>query len=404
MCRQPRKALVLIPLLLFCPAFSVCQSQAQSVLCREGIGSFGATLGNGITVHVGAAREGGLAKRACAAKLSWKQQELVVEADAAEIDLDAFGVDFGIGAPAAAFQLKRSGTDCCMEYRIYSMQKPFRLFRAITGGGFFSAADVDLDGRIEIWATDARAVNGFDGLSLSEIDFPPMIVFRFEHDRLLDVSAEFQPYFEQEIARIQEEISPRDLQDFRNSDGKLSETPTPANAERLHRLRVAKTMTLEIVWAYLYSGRDLEAWRALAKMWPPSDLERIRGEVMKAQARGLHRQADDTVSGPLLKKKKPVPIFDVDKLSAAGSTPRVIPPRAIQLDLPPPQAGIGPPNHMLLDLVIDAAGKVRSAEPTETAAYPREWSETALAWKFIPAFRDGRPVASRLRINVLPKR
>jgi hypothetical protein len=54
---------------------------------------------------------------------------------------------------------------------------------------------------------------------------------------------------------------------------------------------------------------------------------------------------------------------------------------------------------MLLDLVIDAAGKVRSAEPAEMAAYARGWIETALAWKFIPAFRDGRPVASRLRIS-----
>jgi hypothetical protein len=142
-----------------------------------------------------------------------------------------------------------------------------------------------------------------------------VIVFRFEHDRLLDVSAEFRSYFEQEIAKIQEEISPRDLQDFRNSDGKLAETLTPANAERLHRLRTAKTMTLEIVWAYLYSGREEKAWRALAKMWPPDDIERAREKILKARARGLHGEADGTASGPLPKKKKQVRILELDKLS-----------------------------------------------------------------------------------------
>lgn len=402
--RPQRRMLLayLLPLLLW-PSLSICQTQAHTILCHEGYGTFAASLSDGVTVHVGAAREQGLAKRACAATLSSKHQELPVETNADQIDIDAFGVDFGTGAPAAAFQIRKSDKDCCMEYRIYSLKESFHLLRTITGAGFFSASDVDLDGQLEIWASDAAAINGFEGLTLSEIDFPPLVVFRFSHDRLLDVSAEFRPQLDQEIAGIQQQILPADLDDFRNSDGKLAEAVTPASAERSHRLRAVKISALEIIWAYLYSGRDAEAWRCLSELWPAADRDRIRGLLVDARARGLHRQADDTSAGSPPRKKKRVHIFDVDKPFASGPASGIIPPKAIQLDLRP---GVGgePPDHILLDLVIDAAGKVRSAEPAGTVAYPRDWIEMALAWTFVPAFRDGQAVASHLRINVSPKR
>jgi hypothetical protein len=279
-----------------------------------------------MSLYTLAARERGLSKRGvCTASLSSKQQELLVEADAAEIDLDAFGVDFGTGTPAAAFEIKKSEEDCCFEYRIYSLAKPFRLLRTLTGAGFFGASDVDFDGRIEIWASDGAAVDGIETLGLGEIDFPPIVVFRFAHGRLLDVSAEFQAYFDQEIDSIRAEIVPRDLQNFKNSDGKLMEMATPANVERLHRLRVMKIKVLEIVWAYLYSGRDEQAWHSLAEMWPPGDFDRIRGALLQARARGLHREADATSAGPPAKKKK-VRIFNMDPSAVAGLKAGVIPP------------------------------------------------------------------------------
>jgi len=51
--------------------------------------------------------------------------------------------------------------------------------------------------------------------------------------------------------------------------------------------------------------------------------------------------------------------------------------------------------------VIDAAGKVRSADSaTKTKPVDPELTNAALTWKFIPAFREDRPVASRLRLGV----
>jgi hypothetical protein len=140
---------------------------------------------------------------------------------------------------------------------------------------------VDWDGRVEIWSNDAAAVNGFENLTLGELGSAPTVVLRFAHGRLLDAGTEFQSYFDDEIAKIRTGISSQDLKDFKNSDGRLAESQTPANADRLHRLRVAKIKVLEIVWAYLYSGREPDAWHSLAEMWPTADLDRGRSSARR---------------------------------------------------------------------------------------------------------------------------
>jgi hypothetical protein len=349
-----------------------------------------------------------LATRECAAKLSWEEHERFVATTASQVDLDAFGVDFGGGVPTAAFQIKKSDTDCCVEYRIYSLEKPPRLQRSITGGGFFNASDIDLDGRIEIWTNDSAAVDGFENLTLGELDSAPTIVLRFEHAQLLDVSAEFQPYFDGEIARTRSEIREQDLQDFKSSDGKLTATSS-ISPERLHQLRAVKIKVLEIIWAYLYSGREQDAWHSLAEMWPPADSYRVRAGLLGARANGIHHQADGTSLATPRGKKKHAHVFDAVSQSKPGNENKaeVIPPKAILLQRPPlpdiHQPG-QPEPELLLDLIVDEAGKVRSADPAGKV----KWADpqlinAALAWKFIPAFKDGRAVASRVRIAVSPR-
>ncbi len=58
-----------------------------------------------------------------------------------------------------------------------------------------------------------------------------------------------------------------------------------------------KTRILEVVWAYLYSGRQDAAWEALREMWPDGDLSRVATEITEAGARGLRSQLDG-VAGP----------------------------------------------------------------------------------------------------------
>jgi hypothetical protein len=386
----------------------ICQQQTRNILCHEGDGVFDAEFSSGITVHVGATRGRGpttLAIRACSAKLNWDEQELFVAKGASQLDLDAFGVDMGDGIPVAAFQIKKADSDCCANYQIYSLEKPPRLLRTITGGGFFSAADMDLDGSVEIWTNDAAAVDGFESVTLGELDTVPTVVFRFSHGLLIDVSADFQPYFDNEIARMRADIRDEDLRDFKDSDGKLTATKS-VSPERLHQLRTVKIKVLEIVWAYLYSGREQDAWRSLTEMWPSADIGRIRVELENARKHGIHGQADRTWSGrPARDKKKHAQIFDAVSRSGPGSRLEVVPPKAILLQRPPTsEIPRQDEQELVLDLIVDKSGKVRSADPTgKMKSVDPQLVNAALTWKFIPAFKDGRPVASRLRIAVSPR-
>jgi outer membrane biosynthesis protein TonB len=62
-------------------------------------------------------------------------------------------------------------------------------------------------------------------------------------------------------------------------------------------------------------------------------------------------------------------------------------------------------SELMLDLVIDSAGKVRSAQPTGGAPWAdAELKDAVRRWKFIPAFRQGRAVASRTGLAVSLKR
>jgi len=89
-----------------------CHAQSRDVLCSNGSGKFEAEFPTGVKLRVGAARrvEGGLATRVCEASLNWDKREIVVAAEASQLDVDVFGADLGIGVPVVAFQLKKSDT------------------------------------------------------------------------------------------------------------------------------------------------------------------------------------------------------------------------------------------------------------------------------------------------------
>src|ERR1700761_6730052 len=122
-------------------------SRAQEIVCSGGFGSFTSSFNTGVTVSVGAGRDTGFAGRFCNAKLSWAQTDLVVEPKAWEVDVDAMGIDLGLGSPVVAFQTRKTNVNRQVSYLIYSLKKPPRPLWTITGGSHYSAADTDLDGR-----------------------------------------------------------------------------------------------------------------------------------------------------------------------------------------------------------------------------------------------------------------
>lgn len=390
---------------IVCAGAGACRGQEQDVVCSDGNGGFQTRFErSGVIVRVGAARAGGFATRKCEAALGWNKQSLTVATNAAQIDIDTVGVDLGLGVPVATFQVKKLDSDCCMEYQVYSLRTPPKLLRSISGGDYFSAADSDLDGRVEIWTHDTAAADGFDGLNAAEFDSAPTIILRFERGKLLDVSSEFQPFYDREIAKLQGELSAEDLRDFKNSDGKLAPNGQ-VSVEREKHLRDRKVKILEIVWCYLYSGREQQAWNSLAEMWPISDAARIRRAILDMRAHGIGAQLDGTSAGRFGKQKR-ASIFDATS-DLAESIPEVRRPEPILLMVPPVEAvqQYLLRSEVILNLVVDSAGKVRSAEP---AGKPTEIDQALIfastGWKFIPAFKNGRPVACRIHFTVSAQR
>jgi hypothetical protein len=269
------------------------------------------------------------------------------------------------------------------------------------------------------------------------------VVLRFEKQRLIDVSAEYQPDFDRQIVQVKSQLDAQALDEFKNSEGKLEATLS-SSTERLNRLLATKSKVLEIVWADLYSGREEEAWRALAAMWPPADFGRIRGAILDVQARGIRRQVDGvSTSGSRSLWKRHAQIYEMDtetvktvdmangkyttapdmgstgaaKMPSVGlassdeKTPASVEaePEPIYLGTPLSQTESQPvlTSKVYLKLLIDAAGKVRSAQLANDAdkgpvgdmligATPK--------WKFIPGFENGHAVACRIRLAVWPYR
>jgi hypothetical protein len=400
------------------------------LVCDKGEGGFHGKLpesarNHDIAITIEAAKKNGFAIRSCQAKITWGKHEFVVAPDVAQADIDVMGADLGLGSLIVAFQLKASKADPQIKYEIYSLNKPPQLLRTITGEEFFSAADTMLEGSVEIWTTDAAAIRGFEGLPPVAFDSAPTVVLRFEKKKLIDVGVQFRPYFDREIKRLHSQLNARQLNDFKQSDGKLSNVHWMQSQPPV--LLATKVKVLEIVWCYLYSGRDQEGWKTLAEMWPSTDVDRIRTAVADAQARGLRAQVDG-VSHDVLPFRQALRanIYEGVGADSGFSSPSQYehyvhsehtdtPPLQILLRIPPPRNAKHGAEAKQMELVVDEAGKVRSArimtplldkDPVPEAAsapgaeFDKDWLDAAAGWKYIPAFKLGRPKPYRSMLLV----
>lgn len=429
--RDPAIGIVTRSLLLAVFLFGTlrnCRAQTSGIVCTAGVGQFSAQSLSGVTVTVGAQKDGGFSTRACQATLLWKKQRISVVRDAWQVDVDGMSVNLGLGSPVVALQIKKSQSDPLMTYEIYSLRSPPQLLRTIMGGDSFRSADTDLDGRIEIWAGDAKAAAGFDGVPLENFDFVPTVAMRFEDRRLIDVSSEFRTLYDKQIAKLRAQLEPGALSDFKSSDGTLDSIP-PWQVEQKRKLLSTKIKVLEIVWAYLYSGRENEAWADLAAMWPAGDLKRIRESILKARASGITRELDGVAQpGPAIRKLVRVHVYDLRERvmpadAMASKMPRfsqatsstsekdvfgsINSPETISISTSPPPSNelLVPKSGVLIDLVIDAAGKVNSAELVNKefmGPIGDSLIEASGHWKFIPAIKNGQAVASHIRLTVSP--
>jgi hypothetical protein len=388
------------------------------LLCEDGNGSFRTHFQTGVSIKVGAAQLGGLASRACSAQLSWgENDDLVVVPSAAQVDLDVAGVGMGIGEPVAAFVVRKDDDDSRAIYALYSVKKPASLLWTLTGGDNYSARDADFDGRISIWTGDAAAISGFDQLTYADFDFAPTVVLAFVHKRLVDVSAEYPKQYDQQIAEVRAQLTPEALAAFRNSDGKLLNGSLPP--VELVRLQKAKVKVLEIAWLYLNSGRQDQAWAELTHDWPAADLQRVESLIEAARRKGIDAQVREVESPGHGRHRQRLETYVVEppgrksnlalqsEMYSHGMN-RGMDPTSGPMNLTDtqPQAILMQRGKLQLNeediyLVLDEVGKVQSASMTGPNP-DRELLEASKGWRFVPAYKDGHPVACRYRMEVYP--
>jgi hypothetical protein len=414
--RRKRTRLLLALLAVLCAISTRCPAQPSDITCDRGNGSYLATFFTGVTVSVQPVKNGAFATRACEARLTWNSQELQVASGAAQVTIDLLGSDLGLGTPVVAFQVRSGQRDAQSEYRIYSLKGTPALLRTVSGGSSYRASDTNLEDHIEIWTDDTKAVDGFEEIPAADLDFAPTVVLRFQKQHLLDVSADFQSHYDGQIAEVRGRLDAGDLADFRSTEGVLA-ISTIHSPDRLHRLLKVKAQVLEIVWSYLYSGREQDAWRALADLWPAKDLDRIRAALSNIRSCGVLAQAEGSTRKASWHFKSHAEVYDASSAApstinrlgssislgpapAAKAPEAIIEPKSILLRRPPQPEGAGSAlnSDETLEVVVDIAGKVHNAkllmgdDQTLIAA--------TKGWQFIPAFREGEPVACRFRLHV----
>lgn len=358
-------------------------AQSSEMLCEHGDGAYSGKSRTGVSVTVEADKSPELAARSCRATLKVGATETVVAEKAAQLDLDMLDATLEDGTVVAAFQVRQSDKDCCVSYRLYALQGNPRLLYTMQGGSLFIAQDVDLNDEIEFWTNDASVVQGFEGITLSEFDFLPTYVLRYYGGSMHDTSGEFVGFYDKKIHEIKGTLSPDAARAFHDSDGRLRPAPTmsAAELERLRGVRQTKIKVLEIVWAYLYSGRERQASNALAEYWPAADRDRIWTAILDARGRGLRTQLPQGSGAPARIATFPDPstiTYVADPKNEAST---------ILARIHQPVEGT-----FKLTLIIDAAGKVRDVHSRKKL--PPDIIAAAMTWKFIPAWRQGHSVAS----------
>ena len=183
----------------------------------------------------------------------------------------------GDGVPDLVLESYSGGAHCCWTYYIISLGANPRLlarFENERGAAFVKSTN----GRIDIETQDGD-FDYFDGQCHACTVFPLMYL-RLEGTRFIDVGSEHVADYDEIITKSQKALSNDERQRLRS----LTSNPTEdQDVDEGAAVRSA----LSIILAYLYSGREAEAHRALRELWPAFDQERIWDLILKKRHDGM---------------------------------------------------------------------------------------------------------------------
>ncbi len=175
---------------------------------------------------------------------------------------------FGDGHPSLVLEGYSGGAHCCYTYVIASLGERPVIFPPIENETPFFFFKDPVSKQFRIMTSDG-AFDYFDGMCHACAPFP-RVVLQADRAGLHDVSPQFVDQYDSEIALARAKIANGDIARFLISD-----------------FEDAKAVVLEIVFSYLYSGREAQAWQALDEMWPGADRERIKRLIVQTRTKGI---------------------------------------------------------------------------------------------------------------------
>ena len=107
----------------------------------------------------------------------------------------------------------------------------------------------------------------------------PMVYLQMDGTELRDISAQHRAEYDKLIREMRRGLPPDDLARFRVIEENWDKAGEAQTGEKV----------LNIALAYLYSGRESQAHKAIREMWPAFDQDRIWTLILKTRRRGLLR-------------------------------------------------------------------------------------------------------------------
>jgi hypothetical protein len=176
----------------------------------------------------------------------------------------------GDGQPEIVIEGYSGGAHCCWTYGFISLTAPSRV-ASIRNTHPLALKEIN---RRPVLYTNDGALDYFEGPYVAS---PRADVYlHLQDSKFQDIGPDLVPEYDRRIAEERKLLTPQKLQVF-----------LAAGSDPDFEL---KSAVLTVVLEYLYSGREQEAWKALAEMWPPGDRQRIQAAIVKARAGGLLSQ------------------------------------------------------------------------------------------------------------------
>ena len=220
------------------------------------------------------------AARCVAAVVSGSAVQVAIGSDWSLSWLAATGTDInGDGAPDAILEGYSGGAHCCWSYWFVDLGEHPGVYLNLENEREI-VIDTKTPGHTYIQTLDG-AFDYFDGLCHACTPFPS-VVLELRGKQLSDVGGLFVDEYDKEIAAAKYKFEHEDGEEFAvlasfkpGLEGKYAD---------------ARSAALAVVFGYLYSNREDQAWQALNSMWPVSDQARIKKLILETRALGILSQ------------------------------------------------------------------------------------------------------------------